>query len=1341
MTLTPGTLLGRYEIRSPLGAGGMGEVYEAEDLQLKRHVAIKLLPPGRGEGGEAGWRLLEEARRAATLNHPNIATVYEVGQSGGLSYLVMERVEGESLARRVERGPLELPAALDVAIGVAEALDAAHARALVHCDVKSSNVMLPGGGGVKLLDFGLAELTRQGGPAGGAAARKSAAALASAGRRQITSHGAAAGGAGGTPGYMSPEQVRGEQLDARTDIFSLGVVLYEMLTGRRPFDGAGRADGLRALLDGEPPPLSAYRDDVPLALESIVRRALAKRRGERYGSAREMIADLRKLRGRLEPAAVDEGSPTPGALTRGAPPGDVAFRGLLPFQEADRDRFYGRETDTAALFRMVAHEEFRFGVLFGESGCGKTSLLKAGLVPRLWEGGYVPVYCRSYKDPLAALLEECRKRSGVERREGEPAVEYLRRAAAELDGTLVCVCDQFEEFFISHRLAREREPFVSFVASCHDAPGLPVKFLLSIRGDFLHLVSAEFEGRVPDPLAGSGLYRLRNFDEEEAAAVIEQSARRAGLPFEDGLARRVARDLAGGGTVLPSELQIVGERLQRRRIYTARDYRRAGGKEQLVHEFLEEVIGASGDREGAQLLLRSLISDENTRLTLTAGEIARRTQRGRAAVGRVLRLFVASRLVREIQDEEPWRYELLHEYLIAKVNRVTGRVMDATQRANRLLRQYAANYSVDARTRVPLGKLWLIRRYCDVGLTAREGELLGKSLRWGLLKASALALLLGAAAAATAAALSVSEEWEGVRLRDGHVAAARQVAFSPDGRRLVSVGEDSQIIVWDFASRKRLATLTGHAGAVTTVGYSPDGRWFATGGADHTAVVWDASTFARVATLRGHAEAVRAAAFTPDGKYLATASCTPEDRTVLWGVGVWEKVRELAFGVCWGTLPFTPDGRRVVDHRMGVWDVETGRNLAAPSADWEGNWVSLSPDGALAVAATSGGNVRFFDLRRREQLAAPHVHRDHGRAVAFSPDGRYVATGSEKIVLWDARTRAHIAPLEYSSNVWNLAFSPDSRHLVSTHSDGAILVWDADRRERVADFNEHSGAVQSVAFSSDGRRVASAGEDGSVIVWDSASGRKEGVFVDYANSVNAVAFSPGGAWLATADQDAHVRLLDLARGTSRTLCDGNYCVAFSPDERWVATSVNVFDRAAGRAAAYMDLSRESMTACYGVDFSPDGRRLACASDQEKLLVWDVAGWRLLALARAGGTNFKSVRFSPDGKLLVTGDVQGAVRLWDAATLRELGTLGRHAARVNAVAFSPDGREVASASDDQTVALWDVSRRRLVTRVGTHNAPVRSVAFSPDGKRIVTGGADNAVRLYTRRRTLWGYSLD
>lgn len=1352
-----GKTVAHYTILEELGRGGMGVVYKAEDVRLGRYVALKFLPQELTREPEALKRFRREAHAAAALNHPNICTLYDIAEFEGRPFLVMEHLTGHTLAHFPDI-PLAIEKLLDLAIEITGALGAAHARGIVHRDINPSNIFVTERGQIKILDFGLATLvpepeephgTNQATPRAGAGEASSVA---------------------GTARFMSPEQVRGKPVDARTDLFSLGAVLYEMAAGQPAFRSRNSYQILRAILNTEPAPLSAFRDDVPLALESIIKKALAKDRDERYGSAEELRTDLEELKSRLgsqgfksrhdEPIESSADLPPLPAYRKllwpldallrkpvaATLPKGAAFRGLLPFQEADRDRFYGRATDIAALFDMVTHIDFRFGVLYGDSGCGKTSLLRAGLAPMLWEKGYVPIYCRAYKDPLAALCQECADRTQLTRRDTESVQDYLGRVADELAATLLIICDQFEEFFVVFRTESAREPFSSLVAACHQASRLPVKFLLSIRSDFLYRIHSEFAGRISEPLLSSHLYRLHSFDEERAADIIRRSAERANLPFEAGLSRYVARDLVVSGQVVPSEIQIVGEQLQRKRIFTVQDYRRAGGKERLVHSYLEDVVLASGDPEAARLLLRSLISEENTRTTLPLAEIARRAQRSRETVSRLLHLFVRARLVREIQSEEPWRYELIHEYLIEKVNQITGRVMDATQRANRLLRQFLASYAADKGTRIPLAKLWSIRRYSETTGEEREAELLRKSLRSGLLRAAALVLVLLAAAVAAAAALSLAEEWDSVRLSDGHSAAVRQAVFSPDGRTLVSGSEDGKVIVWDFAGRERVATFSDHGAWVNAVAVSPDGKWCATGGEDGTAIVWDALRWKKAAVLR-HGARVVALAFSPDSQWLA---CAAQGQIILRDTLRWEKVREFAFWFSYGNLFYSPNGRWVISSAGRMWDPATGEQV--DYNDPSNNWLALSPDGRNWTGIDGRGVVTFAELPQPwwsppKVLGRHQVHQDHGRAVAFSRDGRLLASAAEDIVLWQAATQARIARLEHPAIVWSVAFSPDGRWLVSSHGDGSIVLWDTVERERVASFNEHSAPVRAVAFSPDGIRLASASEDRSVIVWDLKNQKKQAVLTGHETRVTAVAFPHRGDWLASVDQSGAIISWDLEHGRPRLGFNypgqpwtASYCIAISPDASFIAVTHGVYESATGRQVA--DLTRiPSADNTYGLVFSPDGRWLAGVTASGRIFILETRGWRLEEEIDTKGRHLISVSYSRDGRWLVTGEDQGAVRLWQTQPLREVALLGRHSARVKSVAFSPDGREVASSGDDQTICLWDVRGRRLITRIGTHSAPVLSVAFSPDGLRLASGGQDRSVRMYSRHRSLWGHRLE
>jgi serine/threonine protein kinase/Tol biopolymer transport system component len=293
--ISPGTHLGRYQIRSLIGAGGMGEVYLAEDTQLGRRVAIKVMPSDAISDENARRRLIREARAAATLDHPNICAIHEVGEADGRSFIVMQYVEGETLDVRIKRKPLELKDVLSIASQIADALTEAHAHGIIHRDIKPQNIMITARGNVKVMDFGLAKLV--------------AGALESEARTMslLTTPGAIIG----TMPYMSPEQIRGEPLDARTDIFSFGVVLYETLSGRQPFAGESAVATASAILTLDPAPLARYAQEVPPQLQDIVSKALRKDREERYQVVKDMLLDLKNLKQRLEFEA---------ELERSAPP-------------------------------------------------------------------------------------------------------------------------------------------------------------------------------------------------------------------------------------------------------------------------------------------------------------------------------------------------------------------------------------------------------------------------------------------------------------------------------------------------------------------------------------------------------------------------------------------------------------------------------------------------------------------------------------------------------------------------------------------------------------------------------------------------------------------------------------------------------------------------------------------------------------------------------------------------------------------------------------------------------------------------------------------------------------
>ena len=295
MSLIPGTRLGPYEIVAALGAGGMAEVYRAKDTRLGRDVAVKVLPVKSVGNAQAEARFDREARAIAALSHPNICTLHDIGRHDDHSFLVMELLDGETLHQRLARGPLEIGALVDHAINLADALDTAHARGMLHRDLKPANLFLTSRGQIKILDFGLTKAIE----ASDDSTRVADGLLTDAGT------------AVGTMGYMSPEQLRGETIDARSDLFALGVVLYEMATGQRAFQGSTGAVVSHAILGEHPVPPSTIRPDLPVKFEETILKALEKDRDVRCQSAAELRADLKRVKRGL-PA-------TPGAASTTMP--------------------------------------------------------------------------------------------------------------------------------------------------------------------------------------------------------------------------------------------------------------------------------------------------------------------------------------------------------------------------------------------------------------------------------------------------------------------------------------------------------------------------------------------------------------------------------------------------------------------------------------------------------------------------------------------------------------------------------------------------------------------------------------------------------------------------------------------------------------------------------------------------------------------------------------------------------------------------------------------------------------------------------------------------------------
>ena len=422
MPLALNTRLGRYEVRSKLGEGGMGEVYLAQDTKLGRFVALKILPAGIASDRMRMQRFTQEAQAASALNHPNIITIYEIDVQDSVHFIATEFIDGETLRQSTARARLTIAESVDIARQVAAALSAAHAAGIVHRDIKPENIMLRRDRLVKLVDFGLAKVTEAPAASDG---------LESPTKTMLTTE---SGTVMGTLPYLSPEQVRGLESDARSDIWGLGCVLYEMVAGHRPFSGATAADVLVSILKTAPEPLTRYCAEAPSALQEIVGKALEKARDERYQHIDDLLVDLRHLKkrldfeaelGRREIREEKPSSPAPNNLS------------------AQRANPVGRERDTAQIGDMLRAQDTRLLTLTGVGGTGKTTLAHAVALQLLGEFPDGVFFVELSAIQQASLIASTIAQPlDVKEADGKPSVEALKDYLR--DRNMLLVLDNLE---------------------------------------------------------------------------------------------------------------------------------------------------------------------------------------------------------------------------------------------------------------------------------------------------------------------------------------------------------------------------------------------------------------------------------------------------------------------------------------------------------------------------------------------------------------------------------------------------------------------------------------------------------------------------------------------------------------------------------------------------------------------------------------------------------------------------------------------------------------------------------------------------------------------------------
>jgi serine/threonine protein kinase/WD40 repeat protein len=1196
MTLAAGSTLGPYEVIELLGAGGMGEVYRARDPRLGRDVAVKVLPEDVAGDAQRLGLFEREARAVAALNHPNILTVHDVGTHDGVPYVVTELLDGEDLRELARRRSPTMKQILGYALQAARGLEAAHAKGIVHRDLKPENVFLTTDGRVKVLDFGLAKLVR----------REEVHTDAPTASRSTTP-----GQVMGTVAYMSPEQARGQPVDARSDVFSFGVVLYELLAEKHPFRRDTMTATLTAIVEEMPADLDSLNRGVPPAVSGIVRRCLEKGREERYESGHDVVVALEAVLAAPSEALslleVEERSPYPG---------------LASFTERDAGVFFGREREVDDLWQRIQNRKLL--AVIGPSGVGKTSFVRAGIIASR-PVGWGAVHATPGSNPglglaqaltpdlagdaeaigeLLAGVAEFSQTGGSER-----VVAAARRwRSRHVDALLVI--DQFEELFTLNPPETQARMAVLLERLAFEAD---VHVVLSIRDDFL-IRCADHEPLAPvfqslTPLAALSRDGLRR-------AVVEP-AKKTGYRFEDdGLVEEMVSEVEGSRGALPL-LAFAVARLWEKRDRETKLLRREAYQEIAgVAGALAQHAEATMDRIGSEHqglvreIFRNLLTAQGTRTVIDRDELLS-AHPDRAAADRILRQLIDARLLTsyEVREsdaeagdagaESRHRIEIVHESLLKawpRLVRWQAQDEEGAQLRDEL-RQAARVWDEHDRSD---DRLWS-------GTAFREYEIWRERYTGGLTEteeafASAMTSLaarrrrrrrvagVGAVVLLAVLAIVFAGLWRRSVLETRRAVASKLVTMG----HYALEEERTEALAFAIASLRRADTPEARRLALRALWAGPPA----------TVLPTRPKLSSLVAYYEGFAWAL---AFDSDGRQLAVGHFDGRVRVFSRDGGAPVELEAFKPNSVPVVLSFSPDGRRLTgslsDARgeVPIWKIEGGQiEQVLELGDVEQAGALFEGDGATVLAfaqqplgedAVPGDRTIRWIIRRQPlgDGSARHVGTVEGtRSPAPLPDlvrglvpvGRGTAVELHRLETLGTEPGRVVARHPAPFGLTNIpAFDPSRERIALADSEGNLCVWplDGDGSSPERCMKAPPQAFR-LALPPDGSLLALAGATEGAWLWDfeGPAGVEPLRFDREGPQTNAVAFSPDGRWLATSSAGAG---FDVALWP----ITDRYCRILSGHEG--------------------DLSK----AWFGLVFAHDGSRLYTqGANDGTLLSWDLA---------------------------------------------------------------------------------------------------------------------------------------
>lgn len=1352
-----------YDFEDLLGQGGYGVVYRARQEAVLREVAIKIILPKYANQPDFIRRFESEAQVVARLEHPHIVPLYDYWREPDSTCLVMRYLRGGSLRDLIERqGKLQTDVAAKIMDQIGSALTFAHRNGVVHRDVNPGNILLDEDGNAYLSDFGIA-------------------------KEEGADDGTPDGAIVGTMAYLAPEQIRGAEADRQSDVYALGITLYEMLSGLRPFADLTLATLVYKHLNEPLPLLDHNALNLPPAFNSIIQRATAKEPTERFEDALELVKEFQQALRHGQPTEeleLEELDFSEFELLETKNP----YKGLRAFQQADHNDFFGR---TAMIQRVLDRlqepvVENNFLAVIGPSGSGKSSLVKAGVLPALRSGripgsenwfyaemvpGEVPLeelgaaLLSVSTSPMPGVVETLREHV-------DGLAQGVYEALPSKDSKLLLMIDQFEELFTQVELESDRQQFLDLILNAVNAENSPVIIIATLRADFYDR-----------PLLYQGfgeLIRARTelvlpLNDEELAETIYGPAENVGAIIEEGLIETIIDDVREQPGALPLLQYALTELFERREgaLLTIAAYKDIGGTLGALAKRAEEVFQRfkkEGQNMARQMFLRLVTlgeGQEDTRRRILQSELL--TLGDRDVAEDVIDRFGRYRLLTFDRDDATRSptVEVAHEALIRRWERL---------------------------------REWLTESRNDIRL---ERELLNAAHEWELAGKDRSYLMQGNR-------LLTFEEWSestSLRLNQLEIEFLTASLALRDEREAQERArqERERELERQKARNMRIAAAIFGVAAVL-------------------AVILSLFAFDQ----RNKADEQRAIAETERERADEQRMIAEDQRAIA------DEQREIAveaMHVAETERDRADEQREIAVDAMHVAETNERKNLSlALAANARTALSEHDPALALPVAI----EARYaFDPPEAEVLRilgastfspGPRFRfTDSPRSILgvdFNSDGSIGAyAGSEGIVyLVDTSTGERLRTISTGSPINAVGFSADDSLIAAAMSDGTIGAWQvADGAEEYR-LSGHEDIVTDIEFSADGQTLASSSADSTVRLWDAASGDALHVLQAHIDYAIKVSFSPDGARLASSSAafgigegdrtPAHntIQVWDVASGENILTIPPEGIgfvrdVEFSPSGATIAAST-YSSGTGGQAVIYDAASGSELLRLYAhrdvianLEFSPDGALLATASRDQSVRIWDIEKGVLITSYVDLGDRIQDIEFSPDGEYLLIGlgeagthpdgsdnpadssaylwdlrnrtqaqvflghdnwvwaadvSADGALfasgsgplfgpdsvavldataRVWDAVSGEQLMALEGHEDTVDSVRFLADGKQLLSASWDGTIRRWDLETGDEVQRYTLEDARVYMIDLLPNGDQFVSGSSDHLIRLW------------